>query len=107
MNLRPVAYIIGFMLMAVAITMCVPAMVDGLAGNLDWRAFVVSAVVTMFVGGGLVLTCRSSDSTLSLRQAFAMTTFAWIVVTLFSALPFALSAFKLIPTSINQNPCAH
>ncbi|MDA1090933.1 MAG: TrkH family potassium uptake protein [Proteobacteria bacterium] len=95
MNLRPVLLIIGFVLMAVSVAMCVPAAVDGIAGNPDWQAFTFSAGATLFVGVALVLTCRGGDLTLNIRQAFAMITLVWVVVTLFAALPFIFSEFNL------------
>jgi len=95
MNFRPVVLIIGFMLIALAVFMCVPAAVDGMAGHDDWRTFALSAGITMFIAVTLVLTCRGGDLILSIRQAFAMTTVIWVVVTLFASLPFVLSELHL------------
>lgn len=95
MSLRPVLRIVGFMIVGLAFTMCAPAAVDGIAGNPDWQTFTFSAGASMFVGVALVLTCRGVNMTLSIRQAFAMTTLVWVVVTLFAAIPFAFSEFGL------------
>lgn len=95
MDFRPVFLIVGVMLSALAVAMTIPAIVDGIAGKLDWQTFLIPAVVTMFVGMALVLSCRTANMILSLRQAFAMTSLIWIVITLFASIPFIFSEFNL------------
>ena len=46
-EMRPVVRIIGFMLLALAGAMLVPAGVDALSGDEDWRTFVASAAGTL------------------------------------------------------------
>jgi len=95
MNFRPILLIIGFMLLAVSVAMCVPAAADGIAGNPDWQTFAFSAAAALFVGMSLILTCRGEEITLSIHQAFAMTTMVWVVLALFAALPFIFSESNL------------
>ncbi|HKU94236.1 MAG TPA: TrkH family potassium uptake protein [Vineibacter sp.] len=89
--LRPVFYLIGGMLAVLAVAMLLPAAVDAAAGVPQWRAFLLSAAVTLVCGGLLlhVARCDLSDG-LTLRQAFMLTPFAWITIALFSAIPLYL-----------------
>ena len=78
MDFRPTVLVTGTLLAILAIMMCVPAIVDYLAGHKDWEVFALSAGVTFFVGGGMALTSRTKGIKLSVRQAFFMTTTAWV-----------------------------
>ena len=98
-DFRPIFLVVGTLLATLALGMCVPAVVDGLAGNPDWQVFAVSAGVTMFVGVAMALTCRAAGRPrLDTRQAFALTTLSWIVLTAFAALPLAYSDLDLTYT---------
>jgi len=95
MDLRPIILVIGILLSALALGMIVPAIVDAFAGNPDWQVFAISSGVTLFVGGAMTLTSRSGGLHLSVRQAFVMTTFSWIFLTLFASIPFVFSELDL------------
>ena len=95
MDLRPVFLIVGMLLATLAGGMCIPAMVDAASGNPDWQVFAVSAGLTLFVGVSLTLTSSSGKVSLNVRQAFVMTTFAWLALTLFASLPFMFSELRL------------
>ena len=92
---RPIAFINGILLFVLAVAMLIPASVDLLAGHREWQVFLASSSLSAFVGGALVISSRSGWSGFSLRQAFVMTNLAWLVIALFSALPFAFSELKL------------
>ena len=74
-----------------ALAMLIPAAVDAAVGNPDWQVFTASAAVTLFIGVSLILTNRARGRALSVRQAFVLTTVAWIVIPAFAALPFMFS----------------
>ncbi len=78
-----------------AVVMTLPAIVDALNGHDDWQVFVVAACTTLFVGVAMALTSRTSHTKLSTRQAFLMTTFSWLAMTLFAAIPFMFSELRL------------
>ncbi len=78
-----------------AVGMCLPAVVDIVRGDDDWKAFAASAGGTMFIGVSLVLTCRSDDMQLTIRQAFLLTSLSWVVLTAFAALPFTFSKLEM------------
>ncbi|MDA0674979.1 MAG: TrkH family potassium uptake protein [Proteobacteria bacterium] len=94
-DFRPVAFILGLLLVTLSLGMCVAAAVDGAAGHADWMVFLASAVVTLFVGVGLTLSYRTQPFNLSLRQAFLVTTLAWIVIPLFGTLPLLFTEMPL------------
>jgi len=75
--------------------MLVPAIADAATDNPDWAVFLASAFVTLFVGGTLILTTRAKFSNLVVRQAFILTTAAWVALAAFAALPFAFSNLGL------------
>lgn len=90
-DLRPVANIIGWLLMALGSFMLIPLMVDLSVGSADWRVFLLSAFVTMVSGALIVLATRNAFAHgLSLKQSFLMTTMAWTVLPFFGAIPIEL-----------------
>ncbi len=94
-DLRPVVFIIGILLVILAIAMIIPAIVDVAVGHADWQVFAASAALTFFVGALMVLTTRAGWTSFSLRQAFLMTNLAWLVIAMFAALPLAFSGLEL------------
>ena len=95
MDYRPIFLVIGILLSALALGMIVPAIVDAFIGNPDWQVFAISSGVTLFVGGAMTLTSRAGGLRLSVKQAFVMTTFSWIALTLFASIPFVFSELEL------------
>jgi len=86
-DFRPVFYIIGVLLVALAGAMLVPALVDLSLDNPDWQSFAMGSAVTLVIAILLLLTNRSEFHNLSLRQAFLLTPLAWLVIAIFGALP--------------------
>lgn len=76
--------------------MLLPAVADLAVGHADWGVFLMSSVVTLFVGGGLALANYEGRRTdLSIRQAFLLTSLSWVLTTIFGAIPFYFSGLKL------------
>ena len=94
-DLRPVVFIIGILLIILAVAMIIPAIVDIAVGHSDWQVFAASAALTFFVGALMVLTTRAGWRVFTLRQAFLMTNLAWLVIATFAALPLAFSGLDL------------
>lgn len=85
---RPVANIIGLLLMVLGLIMTVPMAVDLALGSADWTIFLLGAVVTVLIGAMLALaTSNSLGQSLTLRQSFLLTTMTWTVLPLFGAIP--------------------
>ena len=94
-DLRPVFFIVGILLATLAVAMGIPALADAAVGHPDWQVFALSAALTLFVGGALVLTNRTRGIRLTIRQAFVLTTASWVVLAAFASLPFAFSDLGL------------
>jgi trk system potassium uptake protein TrkH len=94
-DLRPILHINGLFLTALAVLMLIPAAVDLAAGDTDWFVFWASAVVTGFFGVAMVLANRRPNMALNVKQAFLLTTLAWVLLSLFGALPFKFAKVSL------------
>lgn len=90
-DLRPVFFVIGLMVAALGVLMFLPAGVDYLYGDNSWQAFTISAILTLLLGGVMAFAARSPDANLRARGAFVLTTFAWIAMAVFAAIPLYLS----------------
>ncbi|MDZ4382041.1 MAG: TrkH family potassium uptake protein [Parvibaculum sp.] len=88
---KVVGLVIGALLVALSVVMLVPVLAEIVARSNDWQAFLSSAVVTGFVGGALMLANQTEERDLTHRATFIVTTFGWLSVSAFSALPFAFS----------------
>jgi len=92
-DFRPVAYVIGRILIVLAILMLGPAVIDWRAGLENGVAFLSSAAITGVVGGALTLaTGNALGRSLDTRQAYLLTASIWAVVPFFGALPFYIGA---------------
>jgi trk system potassium uptake protein len=92
-DFRPVAYVIGRILIVLAILMLAPAMIDWRAGLQNGFAFFASASLTGVIGGALTLaTGNSLGRSLDTRQAYLLTAGIWVLVPLFGSIPFYIGA---------------
>jgi trk system potassium uptake protein len=92
-DFRPVAYVIGRILIVLAILMLAPAIIDWRAGLENGYAFVASAALTGVVGTALTLsTGNALGQALDTRQAYLLTAGIWFLVPFFGALPFYIGA---------------
>lgn len=93
MDLRPVGYVIGLLVAALALAMLPPLFVDLAKGNGHWGAFAQSALITGLTGGLTALACASGvGERLSIQQTFLIASGVWLALPLFGALPFWLGA---------------
>jgi trk system potassium uptake protein TrkH len=95
LDVRPVFYVIGSLLIILAIAMLAPMLADLSVGHPDWNVFGMSAALTLFFGVLLLLTNSTPDIALNLRQTCLLTTLSWVVICFFSALPFMFSEVQL------------
>ena len=58
-DFRPALFVIGLLLMTLAFAMLAPFAIDVIEGHPDWQVFASAGMLTMFVGGVLVLTNRA------------------------------------------------
>ncbi len=95
MVFQPVLYIIGYLLSALSLLLCIPAIVDAFYNDNQWQAFTFSSLICLFFGIILLLANKSENFTISIKQAFLLTTFSWIFISFFGSLPFIFSDLKL------------
>ncbi|MDA8231791.1 MAG: TrkH family potassium uptake protein [Magnetospirillum sp.] len=88
-DFRPVLQVVGWVLVVLAASMGAPAVADAVAGFGEWRVFVLSAGLTVFVGLAFVLGMRSRWADLTVRQAYLAIALGWLMPCVFAALPFA------------------
>ena len=95
-DVRPVFFIIGWLLVMLAGAMLLPAAVEADRPESESIVFLIAAAITLFVGGLLVAVCRSARPSsqlhryLTLRQSFLMAVLSWVVLSAFAALPLLL-----------------
>lgn len=95
-DFRPIAAVLGVLLVILGTTMMIPAIVDVLAGERDFIIYAASSAITVFVGLSLWLAGRSGAvEHLGVRQAFILTSLAWVVLSAFAAIPFMWSEVRL------------
>ncbi|WP_245593534.1 TrkH family potassium uptake protein [Azospirillum halopraeferens] len=96
-DLRPVLYIIGALVSVTAIAMLVPMIADVASRNPDWMVFAAASALTLFFGVLLMLTNRTPEMALNLRQAFLLTALSWLIIPAFASAPFMVSQIGLSP----------
>lgn len=94
-DFRPTLYVIGYLLVVLALAMVIPGVVDLVFGRPEWQAFAGSAAVTLFVGLFLTMAFRQREFSLTVRQGFILTTLSWVMISIFAAIPFVVSPLKL------------
>ncbi|MBH71024.1 MAG: Trk system potassium uptake protein TrkI [Alphaproteobacteria bacterium MarineAlpha6_Bin6] len=95
MIFQPVLYVIGYLLSALSIVLCIPAIVDAYYGDNQWQSFTFASLISLFVGILLILGNKSDNFNISLKQAFLITTTSWISIAIFGSLPFIFSDLGL------------
>ncbi|OYU18357.1 MAG: potassium transporter TrkH [Rhodobacteraceae bacterium PARR1] len=92
-DLRPIAFVFGCILIVLAVLMLAPAFVDWRAGNGNADDFLQSALVTAGIGLLLALsTANGASKTYDIRQAYLLTAVIWLGTPVFGALPLMLGA---------------
>ena len=95
MIFQPVLYIIGYLLSALSIILCIPAAVDAFYGDNQWQSFTFASLISLFFGIILILANKSDNFGISLKQAFLVTTLSWVFIAFFGSLPFIFSDLEL------------
>ncbi|PPR34923.1 MAG: Trk system potassium uptake protein TrkI [Alphaproteobacteria bacterium MarineAlpha6_Bin4] len=95
MIFQPVLYVIGYLISALSIILCIPAGVDAFYGDNQWQSFTFASLICLFFGIILILGNKSENFTINIKQAFLLTTFSWVFIAFFGALPFIFSDLEL------------
>ena len=92
-DIRPVGYIIGWLILGLGGLMLVPFFVDFANRDPNARAFALASVLSMLVGASVALACADSRQVnLNLRQGFLLTSGSWAVFPAFAGLPLMFGA---------------
>ncbi|MBT3397295.1 MAG: TrkH family potassium uptake protein, partial [Alphaproteobacteria bacterium] len=97
-DFRPLLFVTGLLLAALAAMMLIPATVDWATGDSNWQEFLGAAFLTGFVGVGLSLSNRVTFVEVGVRQMFVLTAMIWLVIATFGALPLYFSDLGLTYT---------
>lgn len=90
-DVRPVGYVIGWLVAALGLAMILPMAADLAAGRGNAAAFATSGILTVVAGILMVLSCAGRRRRgLSVQQSFLLATGIWVVFPVFGALPFML-----------------
>ncbi|UWR24200.1 TrkH family potassium uptake protein [Sulfitobacter sp. S190] len=93
LDVRPVGYVIGLLVAVLGLAMLVPLLVDVAEGRGHWPVFFESAAITILSGTVIALACASGvREGLTIQQTFLLTTFVWMILPLFGAIPFMIGA---------------
>lgn len=95
LDIRPILLVVGILLTGLGLAMLVPALVDWVNANPDWKVFAASALISLFTGGALWISNAGSAGPLNLKQAFILAVLLWVVVVAFAAIPFHLADLQL------------
>lgn len=98
MNKRMTIYILGRMLGVEAALMLIPAIVSVIYGESGWKAFLITSGILFFLYL-LLGRKKPKDSTIYGKDGFVIIASAWILWSLFGALPFWISG--AIPSYID------
>jgi trk system potassium uptake protein TrkH len=83
--------ILGFLLVVNGILMLTALPFSLVYGGSDLQSIGMASAITILAGLALWLGFRKTDVELRMREAFAIVTLGWVVVSLFGSLPFLLS----------------
>ena len=90
-DIRPVGYILGWLVLVLGALMIPPLLVDLYDGAANAQAFAVAAVVTLVAGAATAVACAEEGRrSLSLRQGFLFTAGSWALFPAFAGLPLML-----------------
>lgn len=89
MDLRPVAHILGQLMVPMGVAMLPSSLLDWVHGGQSWSVFGLSAAITILLGILIAIATRNTRlQGLSVREAFLLTTSAWVFLPMLGALPF-------------------
>ncbi|MCW5770562.1 MAG: TrkH family potassium uptake protein [Rhodospirillaceae bacterium] len=95
-QIRPVLFIIGLVLIGIAAAMLIPMAFDLDHGHRNWGAFAEASAATLFAGGLLAAGGYAGGRPkFTAREGFLLTAVSWFAVSAAGALPFCFSELRL------------
>lgn len=90
-DFRPIAHVIGFLVMIIGFAMLIPFAIDLHDGTAHAQSFAQASLIAIAAGAGTSLATRNAKTKeLSLQQLFLLTTLVWVMLPIVAALPFWL-----------------
>ena len=93
-GLKTTFLIIGYLIIILSIFMLIPHVVEMTIGDRS-QHFLVTGILSAFIGTLLILVSQTKDRSLNVQQAFLMTNLAWLSICFFGALPLYFSSLDL------------
>ena len=95
-NIRPILFVLGLLLIVLGLTMFVPIIIEITNNFKESQKFIYSSGITIFFGLLLFTTNYKQEiSSLTIKDAFLLTSLSWLIVVLFSSIPFMLTSINL------------
>lgn len=92
-DIRPVGYIIGWLVGVLGVLMLPSMLLDLWDGNGNASAFAISALLSILAGASLAVACAERNPRpLTLRQGFLLTAGSWFVFPAVAGLPLIIGA---------------
>ena len=102
-NLRPIILVTGALIAILGMTMLIPMLADFFskdpADQRNWTAFGASAVMSIFIGGGMVAASWGEINEITVRQGFLLTATSWVGLVIFAALPLRLGGVRALASA--------
>ncbi|MCD8566622.1 MAG: TrkH family potassium uptake protein [Alphaproteobacteria bacterium] len=95
MSYQIIAFTIGCILTILGVAQLLPALLDLYDGHINAQIFYLCGSVSTFFGGALIIANKGFKDDVTVRQAFMLTTLAWVLMAAFAALPILLSDPKI------------
>ena len=95
MQLRPVIYALGIMILLVTAAMIPCALIDIVDGNGMEHVFLVSGAITAMIGSLFWILARDEELNIGQREAFLLTVSIWVVINAVGALPFIVTGYSV------------
>jgi trk system potassium uptake protein TrkH len=90
--MAPVFYAFGWALTGFGAFLLVPLLWELQGPTGDWQVFAITAFISGFIGGALLIASRRDEIILSVRQTFVLTALVWVGFSIIAMFPFAFSA---------------
>lgn len=94
-NFPVLTRIVGLLLLIESMFMLIPLITCLVYNENDYKAFLITILITSVVGGVMTIATRSSDKDMGKREGFLLTALTWVVFSIFGMLPFMLGDSKM------------
>ncbi len=94
-DLGAVFFFVGVVVVSFGVAMLLPALLDLIDGNQDFKVFLTSAGISVFAGLSLALACRGGRYNMGTREVTLAVPATWLFAAVVAALPFMFSRFGL------------